>query len=297
MHALGPAFATQYIERFGFPQNSMPHNLTLALGTAQVSPLEMAGAYSVFANGGYRVEPYYIDRIQGPDGGTVYESQPRLACRECLEPAVEPDATSPVTLPIAVHDGESQPATFTRDERSWGSLNFLPEKLLAPAAISPQNDYLMTDMMSDVVRRGTATRALQLKRGDIAGKTGTTNDRRDAWFCGFNASLVGAAWVGFDQERSLGPGEEGSRTALPMWIYFMAEALRGVPEQPRTPPPGLVTMRISADSGLSARPGEPNAIFETFIAGHLPAEAQHDGNIMNADGSSSNEQSSDDSLF
>lgn len=288
MHALGPAFVTKYIERFGFPENSLPRNLTLALGTAQVSPLEMAGAYSVFANGGYRVEPYYIDRIQGPDGGTVYESQPRLVCRECLEPATEP----PVTIP----DGEPLPAVFTRDERSWGGLTYLPEKMIAPASISPQNDYLMTDMMSDVVRRGTATRALQLKRGDLAGKTGTTNDRRDAWFCGFNASLVGTAWVGFDQERSLGPGEEGSRTALPMWIYFMAEALQGVPEQRRAPPPGLVTMRISADSGLSARPGEPNAIFETFMAGHLPAEAEH-GSIMNADGSSSNEQSSDDSLF
>ena len=190
------------------------------------------------------------------------------------------------TLP----DGESPPAASTQDERSWGGLSFLPEKLIAPSAISPQNDYLMTDMMSDVVRRGTATRALQLKRGDLAGKTGTTNDRRDAWFCGFNDSLVGAAWVGFDQERSLGPGEEGSRTALPMWIYFMAEALRGVPEQRRVPPPGLVTMRISADSGLSARPGEPNAIFETFIAGHLPAEAEHEGDIMNADGSPPSEQ-------
>ena len=298
MHALGPAFATQYIERFGFSQDSMPHNLTLALGTAQVSPLEMAGAYSVFANGGYRVEPYYIDRIQGPDGGTVYESQPRLACRECLEPTAEPPAAIPATIPISsVQDREAPPVAFTRDERSWGSLDYLPEKVLAPSAISAQNDYLMTDMMSDVIRRGTATRALKLKRGDIAGKTGTTNDRRDAWFCGFNASLVGAAWVGFDQEHSLGPGEEGSRTALPVWIYFMAEALRGVPEQRPTPPPGLVTMRISADTGLSARPGEPNAIFETFIAGHLPAEAQHDGNIMNADGSSSSEQSSDESLF
>lgn len=290
MHALGPAFATQYIERFGFPQEDLPHNLTLALGTAQVSPLEMAGAYAVFANGGYRVEPYYIDRIQGPDGARVYESQPRMVCRECLEPVAEPLAT---TLP----DGEPLLAASTQDERSWGGLNFLPEKLIAPSAISPQNDYLMTDMMSDVVRRGTATRALQLKRGDLAGKTGTTNDRRDAWFCGFNDSLVGAAWVGFDKERSLGPGEEGSRTALPMWVYFMAEALRGVPEQRRAPPPGLVTMRISADSGLSARPGEPNAIFETFIAGHLPAEAEHEGDIMNADGSPPSEQSSDNSLF
>jgi penicillin-binding protein 1A len=149
--------------------------------------------------------------------------------------------------------------------------------------------------MSDVIRRGTAVRALQLKRNDLAGKTGTTNDRRDAWFCGFNSSLVGTAWVGFDQERSLGPGEEGSRTALPMWIYFMSEALKGLPEQKRTPPPGLVSMRISADTGLAARPGDPNAIFETFMAGHLPPQAEVDSALPDAEGEEEDKEA--DSLF
>ncbi|HWK75780.1 MAG TPA: penicillin-binding protein 1A [Povalibacter sp.] len=277
MHTLGADFATKYIERFGFPENSLPHNLTLALGTAQVSPLEMAGAYSIFANGGYKVEPYYIDRIQGPDSNVVYEAEPRFVCRECVEQAAEQplvaENTEGAPMPMSAPVAASAPAPTT-DESNWGSLSYVPEKLLAPTSISPQNDYLMADMMSDVVRRGTAVRARQLKRDDIAGKTGTTNDRRDAWFCGFNSSLVGAAWVGFDQEKSLGPGEEGSRTALPVWIYFMAEALKGVPEQRRVPPPGLVTMRVSADSGFAARPGDPNAIFETFIAGHLPPEAE-----------------------
>jgi penicillin-binding protein 1A len=178
----------------------------------------------------------------------------------------------------------------------WGAETYLQDARLAPSAISPQNDFLMTDMMSDVIRRGTATRALALKRGDLSGKTGTTNDRRDTWFCGFNAGLVATAWVGFDQERSLGPGEEGGRTALPMWVYFMAEALKGVPEQRRTAPPGLVSMRISADTGLAARPGEPNAIFETFMAGHLPAEPQLDGTLRETqDGTE--QQKEEDSLF
>ncbi len=168
------------------------------------------------------------------------------------------------------------------------------KRSLAPQVLSPQNDYLITDMMADVIKRGTAVRALQLKRTDLAGKTGTTNDRRDAWFCGFNSSLVGTAWVGFDQERSLGPGEEGSRTALPMWIYFMSEALKGVPEQKRTAPPGLVSMRISADTGLAARPGDPNAIFETFMAGHLPPQAEVDSALP---GDEDEEQKKDDSLF
>jgi penicillin-binding protein 1A len=290
MNALGPAYATQYIERFGFPKDSLPRNLSLALGTAQVSPLEMASAYAIFANGGFRVEPYYIDRIVSPEGETIYEAQPRFACPDCAQPPVAAAIASGGTE----GGGEAPIRAPATDEMRWGAPTYLQNERLAPPAISPQNDYLMTDMMSDVIRRGTATRALVLKRGDLAGKTGTTNDRRDTWFCGFNAGLVATAWVGFDQERSLGPGEEGGRTALPMWVYFMAEALKGVPEQRRPAPPGLVSMRISADTGLAARPGDENAIFETFMAGHLPAEPQLDSTL----GEQGDEQEKkDDDLF
>ena len=296
MNELGASYATKYIERFGFAENSLPRNLTLALGTAQVSPVEMASAYSVFANGGYRVDPYYLDRIRAPDGKIVFESQPRFVCKGCLDPPVEPEATGTIDT-LQASTTPAQPLTqVTPDERSWGGLKYLQEKMLAPASITPQNDYLMADMMADVVKRGTAVRALQLKRGDLAGKTGTTNDRRDAWFCGFNSSLVGTAWVGFDQERSLGPGEEGSRTALPMWIYFMGEALRGVPERQRTPPPGLVTMRISPDTGLAAGAGQSDAIFEMFMAGHLPESAPSDGVNMPID-AAAGESGGDDSIF
>lgn len=289
MNSLGPAYATQFIERFGFPENSLPRNLSLALGTAQVSPLEMASAYAVFANGGFRVEPYFIQRIVAADGKVEFEAQPKFACADCVQPNAETEGgtTNLLDAPIS--------ASVT-DETRWGGRTYLQEKSLAPQVLSPQNDYLITDMMMDVVKRGTAVRAMQLKRTDLAGKTGTTNDRRDAWFCGFNSSLVGTAWVGFDQERSLGPGEEGSRTALPMWIYFMAEALKGVPEQRRAPPPGLVSMRISADTGLAARPGDPDAIFETFMAGHLPPQAEVD-TALPAGQSDEENKESDDSLF
>jgi penicillin-binding protein 1A len=291
MHSLGPAYATQYIQRFGFEKEALPRNLSLALGTAQVSPLEMARAYAVFSNGGFLVEPYYLQRVVGPEGEVVFEAQPRFACSECVERKQEKERESDTGLldmPIR---------TVPSDESRWGGLTYINEKYLAPPAISPQNSYLMTDIMSDVVARGTAVRARRLGRSDLAGKTGTTNDRRDAWFCGFNSTLVATAWIGFDQERSLGPGEEGSRTALPMWIYFMGEALRGVPEQPRTPPPGLVSMRISADTGFAARPGEPNAMFETFMAGHLPPEAPADGTLpIDLDGESDETESSE-SLF
>jgi penicillin-binding protein 1A len=294
MNALGPAYVTQYAERFGFAKEDLPRNLSLALGTASVSPLEMAGAYSVFANGGFKVEPYYLDRIISPDGKVIYEAQPRFACPECLQPAtVSGTETEGGGGEIA---SEAPIRAPSNDEMRWGAETYLQNERLAPPAISPQNDYLMTDMMSDVIRRGTATRALQLKRSDLAGKTGTTNDRRDTWFCGFNSALVATTWVGFDQERSLGPGEEGGRTALPMWVYFMAEALKGVPEQRRPAPPGLVSMRISADTGLAARPGDPNAIFETFMAGHLPAEPQLDS-ALGEGPQDSEEKKEDDSLF
>jgi penicillin-binding protein 1A len=290
MNTLGPAYATQYIERFGFPENSLPRNLSLALGTAQVSPLEMAAAYAVFANGGFRVEPYYLQRIIGPMGEVAFEAEPRIACAECAEHGREASEADAV-------GGEPPIRVPASDETRWGGRTYLQDERLAPPVISPQNTYLMTDMMSDVIRRGTAVRARQLKREDLAGKTGTTNDRRDAWFCGFNAGLVAAAWMGFDHERSLGPGEEGGRTALPMWVYFMAEALQGVPEQRRQAPPGLVSMRISADTGLAAGPSEPNAIFETFMAGRLPAEPALDGVLPSGDEASQPETEGEESLF
>src|SRR4030095_12580300 len=177
-------------------------------------------------------------RIVSPEGKVVYESQPRFACPECLQPPTT-NAEGTAGKGGRKTASEAPIRAPSNDEMRWGGLTYLQEQWLAPSVISPQNDFLMTDMMSDVIRRGTATRALQLKRTDLAGKTGTTNDRRDTWFCGFNAGLVATAWVGFDQERSLGPGEEGGRTALPMWVYFMAEALKGVPEQRRQAPAGL----------------------------------------------------------
>lgn len=288
MNTLGPAYAIQYIEHFGFPENSLPRNLSLALGTAQVSPLEMAGAYSVFANGGFRVEPYFVQRIMSTDGKVEFEADPKFACADCIQPPKETEGGTNNLLDAPIRADAS-------DETRWGGRTYLQEKNLAPQVISPQNDYLMTDMMMDVIKRGTGVRALQLKRGDIAGKTGTTNDRRDAWFCGYNNSLVATAWVGFDQERSLGPGEEGARTALPMWIYFMSEALKGLPEQRRTPPPGLVSMRISKDTGMAARPGDPDAMFETFMAGTLPPQADVDS-ALPAD-EEQNKKKSEDSLF
>jgi len=323
MHALGPPYVIDYAQRFGFDAKSLPPNLTLALGTAQLSPLEMARGYAVFANGGFRVTPYFIEQVRAAQDSKAQEkplftAAPLFACANCSLPdsaAVLESATA------TVRSDKQQNADLLADPASSTAMNPLtavptpmgaagdpespagssptspPTSPWAPRAISAQNAFIMTDMMADVVRRGTATRALALNRADIAGKTGTTNDRRDTWFCGFNADLVAAAWIGFDQERSLGPREEGGRTALPMWMYFMEQALKGLPLHRQPAPPGLVTMRISPSTGQPASVGDPDAIFETFMTGHVPQgeSADSEGNASSPGATPSERK--DDSLF
>lgn len=237
LQAIGLQPVIDHATRFGFAREALPRNLTMALGTMAASPLEMATAFAVFANGGFRVQPYFIERIEGPNGEVVYQAEPRLVDEDC----------------------EQQPADCK-----------LPEARRAERVISAENAWLMDSMMADVITRGTGRRALALGRSDLAGKTGTTNDSKDVWFNGFNRSLVASVWVGFDQEKSLGETEEGGRTALPIWVYYMQEALKGVPQIPRPMPAGLVQVRISPFTGGVASADDPNAILETFMVDRLP---------------------------
>ncbi len=235
LQATGIGPASRHIAAFGFGPEAIPPNLTMALGTGQVTPLDMAGGMAVFANGGFRVTPYLIERVVDDADQMLFEAAPPVACLDC--------------------DAETA----------------------APQAITPANAYLMTDIMTDVIQRGTGQRAKSLGRQDIAGKTGTTSDRRDAWFVGFNADLAAATWIGFDQERSLGDHEEGGRTALPMWVYFMEEALRDRPEHRLPEPAGVVRMWVDRESGRPARAGASGAIFESFLEGHVPDAAGYAG--------------------
>ena len=240
LRATGIGPAMRHISAFGFGPEALPANLTLALGTGQVTPLDMARGFSVFANGGFLVTPYLVERVTDSKGGEVFAATPAVACADC------------------------------------------PGEQAAPQAISPANAFVMTDVMTDVIQRGTATSAKSLGRSDLAGKTGTTSDRRDAWFVGFNADVTAAAWVGFDQERSLGDNEEGGRTALPMWIAFMEEALRDRPEHRLPEPPGVVRMWVDRSSGRPASAGASGAVFEAFLEAHVPqgdalAEAEEVG--------------------
>jgi penicillin-binding protein 1A len=254
LRGAGIGFVTRHMAEFGFGPQTLPANLTLALGTGQVTPLEMARGFAVFANGGARVDPYFIDRVLDAAGAEVFKASPAVACPLCdMTSAGEIDGMPPSADTVA-----PTPAPPTADPR-------------APQAISPANAFVMTDMMVDVIQRGTAQRAATaLNRKDIAGKTGTTSDRRDTWFVGYNADYTTAVWLGFDQERSLGENEEGGRTALPMWIYFMQEALRDRPEHRQPEPPGVVRMWVSRESGAPARAGAPGALFEAFLEQFAP---------------------------
>jgi penicillin-binding protein 1A len=278
MTSLGTAYATDYIKRFGLTDAELPQNLSLALGATQVAPLEMARGYAVFANGGMRVEPYLIDRVLSGEGELIYSADPVTACSECESPQTYGSIeTATGTQRVAASNTDISAPAPTASEAAGTTPPTQSAIKLAPRVITPTNAFLMTDMMKDVIRRGTATRALVLNRRDIAGKTGTSNDLRDAWFVGFNADLVGAAWVGFDQERPLGSHEEGGRTALPIWIYFMQEALRGAPEHTLPQPEGIVSMRIAADSGKATSRTGAGTLFEYFATEHLPEAADEAG--------------------
>jgi penicillin-binding protein 1A len=220
-------------KKFGFTQDELPRSLSLALGSGTATPLRMAQAYSAFANGGFRVEPYIIEKILRQNGETLYEATPSVACADCAG-----------------------------DSNVRGNL--------APRVMSPQVHYMMHSMLQDVVRIGTATRAMSLGRSDLAGKTGTTNDQRDTWFNGYTPSLVTICWMGFDSYQPLGEGETGGHSALPMWIAYMREALQDVPEKSFDVPDGLTTVRIDPGSGLLAPAGSSRGVFEIFPSDRVP---------------------------
>jgi penicillin-binding protein 1A len=268
MRAIGGEYTWNYVTRFGFDKAQLPNDLTLALGTAELSPLQVAIGYATFANGGYKVTSYIIDRVEDAGGKVLQQATPALACFQCDRasdpPAPKPAATAnarAAQLDEAPHDGKTM----------------IPLKNLAPQIIRPQVAYLLADMMKDVIRHGTGMRARSLNRDDIGGKTGTTNDHHDAWFNGFNGDLVTTVWTGFDQDRSLGDGEEGARVAVPTWTYFMHEALAGAPKHGVPVPDGIVAARISPETGLLASSDNPNSIIEYFIEGNLPKSESYEG--------------------
>ena len=214
LQAIGPSYAQDYITRFGFEPKQHPAYLALALGAGSTTPLQMAGAYAVFANGGYRVKPYFISKITDDKGAILFEASPERAGIE--------------------------------DAKTGGKS--------AERVIDPRNAFIMTSMLRDVVRYGTAARAMSLGRNDLSGKTGTTNDSLDAWFAGFNSGLVAVTWIGYDNPTSLGEAETGGGASLPMWMYYMSKVLKGVKERPLEPPAGVATVQLGGEFSKDGRP-------------------------------------------
>ncbi|MBT7045827.1 MAG: penicillin-binding protein 1A [Gammaproteobacteria bacterium] len=258
LQSIGLRYATRYAQRFGFAKKDMPYDLSLALGSGAFAPLEIVRSYAVFANGGYLVKPYYINRIESRSGDILFENKPLTVCQGC-----EPVEQEPQDTTVSADTESTEKDVKAEDE---DIIEY------APRVISPQNAYIMRSIIREVVRRGTAVRAKALGRTDIAGKTGTTNDQKDAWFSGFNDQVVTTAWVGFDNQKPLGSRETGGRAALPMWIEYMREALAGLPINLEEQPDEIVTVRIDSDTGERATKHSANSRFEIFKMGTEPAE-------------------------
>ena len=259
LQQLGVDKLLDYIARFGFDTSSFPRDLSLALGTHVMTVMDVASAYAVLANGGYRVEPYLIDRIEDMDGEEIYRARPLTVCRGC-------DQAAETEMP----DELSMEEILEADDTETPSLP------AAPRIMEARANFVINSILRDVITKGTGRRALVLKRSDIAGKTGTTNGPMDAWFSGYNADVVTSTWVGFDNYTPLGRREFGGTAALPIWIDFMRQALRDSPERQRPVPPGLVSVRIDPDTGLLANPDQANAIFEYFPEEDIPGELGND---------------------
>ncbi|WP_436070473.1 penicillin-binding protein 1A [Pseudomonas sp. LjRoot71] len=244
---LGIDSTLSYIERFGFERKDLPPNLSLALGTASLTPMEIAEGWSTFANGGYKVEPYLIERIEDRNGKQLFNASP---------------AQTPA--------GIEQRAQQSNAALIVGDQPLPAEPIQAEQIIDGRTAYIMTSMLQDVIKRGTGRRAMAMGRDDLAGKTGTTNESKDSWFSGYNADYITTVWAGFDQPESLGRNEYGGTVALPIWMSYMGAALKDKPSHLLPEPEGLLTLRVDPHSGRAATPDTPDAYFELFKSEDSP---------------------------
>ncbi len=255
MQQLGIGRAIDFIVPFGFQRDKLPRNLSLALGSLSATPMQMARSYAAFANGGFRIEPYLLDRVTDLEGSVLYQAEPGPLCDDCPRR----DTAS------------NDPAVVTVSPIAEATLEPPQPNLAAPQRVIDAGVAFITDnILRDVVRRGTATRARALNRTDVAGKTGTTNGPTDVWFAGYGGGIVTATWVGFDQYHQLGRQEYASTLALPIWIDYMRGALADVPERHFRQPDNVVSLRIDPHTGLRAYPGQPDAVFEYFTLDSAP---------------------------
>ena len=269
LNNIGVPYTVDYLTKFGFDKEKIPKNLTIALGTGDVTPWQMAKAYAVFANGGYLLEPYFIERIENAENEVICKAYPLTVCHEnCPKTNLEVTKTAVITAPPVLTPKVEKVCPEPLIQATTADLEIKPRYALQ--TVSPRNAWIMTSLLKDVIQYGTAKQARQLNRTDVAGKTGTTNDAFDAWFVGYTPDVVTATWIGFDQPRSLGYSETGGKSALPMWITFMQEALKGKPVRNLPMPTGVTAARIDPASGLLTDTKNPKAKFETFYSETVP---------------------------
>ena len=266
---VGAGRVLKHARRFGFDTEYFPRNTQLGIGggTMAIPPIDMARAYSVFANGGFLIEPHLLLRVE-QDGKVLEVTNHPVVCQECADEqsdlalALVADTNSSLTDPdLANTTTQNVDASIDTTDT---------ELLIAPRVLPASNAFVMHSMLQDVVQRGTGRKAKNLGRGDIAGKTGTTNDAADTWFNGYNSEFVTSVWVGFGDHTPLGAREYGATTPLPIWVDFMETALEGVEEQVADQPADVLSLKIDPTTGEIARPGQDNAIFEYFLGDNIP---------------------------
>jgi penicillin-binding protein 1A len=255
LDSIGINYTLNYVKNFGVKTEKLPKDLTLALGSGEITPIELSEAYAYFSNGGFGIKPYIIEQVRKRNNEIIYVENP---VRVCGNPC---DYVSMDTLQFPSAESVEE---ITELRKKAGLPRF------ATQTVDPRNIYQMVSMMKDVVKYGTARKAKVLKRDDIAGKTGTTNDQKDAWFTGFNRDIVTVSFLGFDNHSSLGKNEFGSTAALPMWVDYMKIALKGTPKSNMDEPEGLVSAKIDSKNGLLASPTSESSIVEVFRKENVP---------------------------
>ena len=270
LRTIGIDTAMNGLGRFGIEKGTLARDLSIALGTHVMTPLEVATGYAVFANNGYKVNPFIVDHITDSQGNIIYQESPFTAVPS---PSIRPSSDDTPLIAIKPDTAQEQ-ETFIN-----GLLTPTPEDIgvktnkkrqVAPKVMDERVAYIMNSILRDVVQRGTAQKAKKLERKDIGGKTGTTNGPTDAWFSGFNQHLVATAWVGFDNNSKIGKREYGGTAALPIWMEFMKTALQGIPDELPPQPNGIVTVRIDPETGEITTPDNPNGIDEIFLEENVP---------------------------
>ena len=257
LRQLGISQVVPVLEKFGFSSKTLRRDLSLALGSNTLTPLEVAAGFAVFANGGYRVSPYLVERVEQLEEGVIFQATPPRVPADGQDDAADESA--------AAGDGTAANTAAGGAEKAPSRARRILDRRVA---------YIMDTILRDVIRRGTGRRARALGRTDLAGKTGTTNGPVDAWFSGYHPSLVATAWVGFDQNNLLGDREYGGSAALPVWTEYMRTALQGVPETTPEQPDGLVVVRIDPETGEAAAPGSAGTVFEIFRRENAPKEPE-----------------------